>query len=138
MNDGDPLAGRPVAKRGLLVGPATVIMRPLFDHLILPAYPFMRPRKFRVANLRCLQILTDVNDARLTPHYTFCGGGGGTMSEQNDLEYFANRAAVERALSDTASEPGIALIHSQLADRYELLASGFNQPRPALRVVSNG
>jgi hypothetical protein len=58
------------------------------------------------------------------------------MNHQSDLEYYTSRAAVERALSDTAADPGIALIHTQLADRYELLAAReISSPRP-LRVVT--
>ncbi len=59
------------------------------------------------------------------------------MSEQSDLEYFATRAAVERALSETAADSSIALIHAQLADRYERLASGLNQPRPPFHIVAS-
>ena len=59
------------------------------------------------------------------------------MTEQSDQEYYAVRAAVERALSDTATDPGIAIIHAQLADRYELLAAGLDSP-PLLRVAAGG
>jgi hypothetical protein len=60
------------------------------------------------------------------------------MTEQSDQEYYAVRAAVERALSDTATDPGIAIIHTQLADRYELLAAGLDSPPRLLRVAASG
>jgi len=59
------------------------------------------------------------------------------MNEQSDVEYYATRAALERALSDTATDPGIAIIHTQLADRYERLAAGLDSP-PRLRVADPG
>lgn len=56
--------------------------------------------------------------------------------EQSDQEYFATRAAIERALSDTACDPSIALIHAQLADRYERLVDGPEEAPPMLHVVT--
>jgi hypothetical protein len=80
--------------------------------------------------------LIEINDAYSTLGYPFGQEQeGAVMSEQTDLEYFAARAATERQLSDTASEPSIALIHAQLADRYELLATGWDQQHPFLHVV---
>jgi hypothetical protein len=57
------------------------------------------------------------------------------MNQQSDLDYYTARAAVERELSDSAPDPGIALIHTQLADRYEALAAGLTRPLPYLRVA---
>ena len=57
------------------------------------------------------------------------------MLDQDDTEYFAARAKVERGMSDTASEPIVALIHSQLADRYERLSHGLTPSFPTLRIV---
>lgn len=61
------------------------------------------------------------------------------MSEpQGDLEYFAFRAAMERTMSETAPETSIARIHSELAERYQSLANGLNQPRPSVQAEANG
>ena len=57
------------------------------------------------------------------------------MTEQSDQDYYAARARVERALSDTATDPAIAIIHTQLADRYEALAAGLDSMPQLLRVV---
>ena len=57
------------------------------------------------------------------------------MTEQSDQDYYTARAAVERALSDTATDPAIAIIHTQLADRYEALAAGPDSVPQPLRVV---
>ena len=57
------------------------------------------------------------------------------VPEIDDREYYATRASVERSLSETACDPGIALIHAQLADRYDKLASGLNEPRPTLHIA---
>jgi len=59
------------------------------------------------------------------------------MNEQSDQDYYAARAAVERALSDTATDPGIAIIHTQMADRYDALAAGLGSMPPLLRVVDD-
>jgi hypothetical protein len=55
-----------------------------------------------------------------------------TMS-RNDTEYFRQRASVERALSITSSDPAVAAVHTELAERYEALVSDAN--RPPLRLV---
>jgi hypothetical protein len=57
------------------------------------------------------------------------------LSDIDDREYYATRASVERSLSETACDPGIALIHAQLADRYDKLASGLNEPGPRLHIA---
>lgn len=57
------------------------------------------------------------------------------MASQSDEEYYATRAAVERQLSDTAADPSTALIHAQLASRYELLAKGHDSPGISLQLV---
>ena len=58
------------------------------------------------------------------------------MSNSSDQDYYATRAGVERSLSETASDPNIALIIEQLAERYEALAAGNNEPRPRLHIVA--
>jgi Fe2+ or Zn2+ uptake regulation protein len=40
------------------------------------------------------------------------------MSEK-DIEYFRQRASVERALANAATESKAAAIHNELAERYE-------------------
>jgi hypothetical protein len=39
----------------------------------------------------------------------------------NDIEYFRTRAVAERTLAGTASDPAVAAIHNELAERYEEL-----------------
>ena len=58
--------------------------------------------------------------------------------QQIDQQYYADRAMVERHMSNTASDPNIALIHKQLADRYEALAADIGQPRPKLTIAVGG
>ena len=60
------------------------------------------------------------------------------MPRQTDREYYLDRASVERHMSNTASDPGAALIHRQLADRYEAFALGTRQPRAQLTLVVDG
>lgn len=57
---------------------------------------------------------------------------------QTDQQYYADRAMVERHMSNTASDPNIALIHKQLADRYEALAADVSQPRRKLTIAVGG
>ena len=40
----------------------------------------------------------------------------------SDIEYFRERAAVERALAKAAGNPTVAAIHDELARGYEALA----------------
>jgi hypothetical protein len=57
------------------------------------------------------------------------------MMTWNDREYFRERATVERALMSAASDPRVADIHHELAERYEaLLRDG---DRPTLRIVTD-
>ncbi len=53
------------------------------------------------------------------------------MIDSTDIDYFQARAREERALSDSAANPAAALIHLNLAKRYERLASaGIPQRQP--------
>lgn len=51
----------------------------------------------------------------------------------SDKEYFAQRAIVERELSEAASDPRAAAVHAEMAQRFEELASA---ERPRLRIVA--
>ena len=53
----------------------------------------------------------------------------------NDSEYYRRRSASERAMAQAASDPRVAAIHHQLADRYEALVRAGK--RPTLRVVTD-
>ena len=46
----------------------------------------------------------------------------------NDTEYYRKRAAAERTLAVTASNPAAAAVHTQLAERYEALVSEAKRP----------
>lgn len=48
------------------------------------------------------------------------------MTSQTNAEYFAGRAAIERAMSEAAEDPRAAAIHADLAERYEELAAQFS------------
>lgn len=48
------------------------------------------------------------------------------MSNQTNAEYFARRAAVERAMSEAATNQRAAAIHAELAERYDELALEFS------------
>lgn len=48
------------------------------------------------------------------------------MSKQTDAQYFADRAAMERALSQSATDERAAAVHAELADRYDGLALGLS------------
>ena len=48
------------------------------------------------------------------------------MSKQADTQYFAGRAAIERAMSAAAADSRAAAIHAELAERYEQLAQGLS------------
>ena len=52
----------------------------------------------------------------------------------NDTEYFRRRAVAERTLAVTATDPAVAAIHNQLAERYEALVGKAN--RPTLHLAS--
>jgi hypothetical protein len=62
---------------------------------------------------------------------------GVAMPRQTEREYYLDRASVERHLSNTASNRSAALVHKQLAERYERLASDFELPRSKLTIVSD-
>ena len=46
----------------------------------------------------------------------------------DDTKYFHRRALAERTLAVTASDPAVAAIHNQLAERYEALVSETKRP----------
>ena len=48
------------------------------------------------------------------------------MSKQADAQYFADRAAMERALTKAAADRRAAAVHAELAERYDELALGLN------------
>jgi transposase len=52
----------------------------------------------------------------------------------NDKDYFRKRAAVERTLAEAASDPRVAPVHQELAERYEALVREGN--RPTLHIVT--
>ena len=56
------------------------------------------------------------------------------MSESTEAGYFFERARAERHLAETANDPRAAAAHSELAARYEALAS---DPNPELPVRRN-
>lgn len=47
------------------------------------------------------------------------------MSSQSNAEYFAGRAAIERAMSEASTDKRSAVIHADSAARYEELAQQF-------------
>ena len=51
------------------------------------------------------------------------------MSEEALARYFADRELVERTMSRSATDPRVAEIHSELAERYEALALVFGGKR---------
>jgi hypothetical protein len=53
------------------------------------------------------------------------------MSEEFCASYFAEREAVERAMSLRASNQQVAAVHTEMADRYEALAVVFGAKRDA-------
>ena len=46
------------------------------------------------------------------------------MSEQTDYEYYARRAEVERALEEKATDPAVARLHREMAQRYDDIIAG--------------
>jgi hypothetical protein len=56
------------------------------------------------------------------------------MMTWNDRDYFRKRAAIERALAEAASDPRVAPVHQELAERYEALVR--EGERPTLRIVA--
>jgi len=51
-----------------------------------------------------------------------------------DIEYYTERARAERELSERATDPLIAAIHAELANRYEKMARA--PKRPILHISS--
>ena len=41
------------------------------------------------------------------------------MSEQTGYEYYASRAEAERALEEKATDPAVARLHREMAQRYD-------------------
>ena len=60
--------------------------------------------------------------------------GEARMSWNDDTEYFRKRAVTERTLAVTVSDPAVAAIHNQLAERYEALVG--EAKRPTLHLVA--
>ena len=52
----------------------------------------------------------------------------------SDVGYYAERARAERELSERATDPQIAAIHAELADRYEKMS--LRPKRPTLHISS--
>ena len=50
------------------------------------------------------------------------------MTDSNNKEYYARRAARAKELAELAVEPTIRKIHAEMAARYEALAAGTEQP----------
>ena len=55
------------------------------------------------------------------------------MSESTEESYFFERARAERRLAETAIDPRAAAAHSELAARYEALASDPSLEPPVRR-----
>ncbi len=52
-----------------------------------------------------------------------------------DIDYFCERAAVERALAEAATNPTVASVHDELARGYEALVRTEEQ-RTRMRIVA--
>ena len=59
------------------------------------------------------------------------------MIDDDDLAYFHERAASERLLSEKATDARAALMHLNLAERYERLASRMTVKRPVIHIASS-
>ena len=59
------------------------------------------------------------------------------MSELNDHAYYASRANTAAQLADKASDPAIAAIHREMADKYRRLSEQAGKGRTKLHVVSD-
>ena len=57
------------------------------------------------------------------------------MINSKDVDYFRARAQEERELSETTADPAIALIHLNLARRYQRLATSETAGRPTLHIA---
>ena len=59
------------------------------------------------------------------------------MSRQENADYFKERAAAEREMSERALDDRVAAAHKEMAWRYEELALQFTRKSPPLRIVQN-
>ena len=57
------------------------------------------------------------------------------MIDSKDVDYFRARAQEERALGETTADPAVALIHLNLAQRYERLVVRGTRSRPTLHIA---
>lgn len=46
------------------------------------------------------------------------------MSERNESDYYARRAEAERLLAEKATDPSVARLHREMAERYDAIVSG--------------
>ena len=59
------------------------------------------------------------------------------MSKQENAEYFAERAAAEREMSERAVDERVAAVHHEMAGRYEELTLQCTRGSPPLQIVQN-
>ena len=52
------------------------------------------------------------------------------MTAESYGRYFLDRERHERAMSDRATDPKVAAVHDEMAERYEALALVFGAKRP--------
>jgi hypothetical protein len=59
------------------------------------------------------------------------------MRKQGDMDYYRKRALQERELASTSTDAAVALIHRELAERYEVKIGDIeaNPRSPAVRAV---
>ncbi len=57
------------------------------------------------------------------------------MIGSKDVDYFRARAQEERARSETTADPAVALIHLNLARRYQRLVASETGGRPTLHLA---
>ncbi len=62
---------------------------------------------------------------------------GASMSILSDEEYFKARAEAEWRLSETTADVSAAMVHANLAQRYERLAAREAASRPALQMAQH-
>ncbi|MFL6725830.1 MAG: hypothetical protein ACJ8FS_04870 [Sphingomicrobium sp.] len=58
------------------------------------------------------------------------------MSDQSNAEYFAKRARAERAMISRSTDPRVAAVHAEMAERYEQMAEGFPLKLTELSIAS--
>jgi hypothetical protein len=46
------------------------------------------------------------------------------VSEQNHSDYYVRRAEAERSLADKATDPSVAQLHREMAQRYDDIVAG--------------